>query len=270
MNEKKCLRLINQELDGANSAEESRMLKDYLAAHEEARARFAELGTAMDLLKRSETPVPGPDFGKAVMAEISRQRAQGAQEGVRKGARVRPNEGPWRRVASMWGPMKLKYALFFALGLSMGLVLLFFFKSRPVGPGLDARQIVGTVVDSAALRPAGSLKWEQDGMSQDVSFSAGEGVFYAAIRGRAADPIEIVLSFDIERLEFTGWRRLEGERGELKIQPGRLELQTSGDHDYVLSFKVRGGLPPSVDYKVFASGFLVYGQAVSLSSGGRP
>jgi hypothetical protein len=246
-------RLMNQELDGANSPAEQATLREALESDHEARERYDGLRAAHELLRRAEGPAPGPDFKDGVLAAVRRS----ARPAV-------PQHFSWR--LSALGPLRLKYALFFGLGLCLGLLILVVFKNRAIEAGYDARQLVGTIAEAQALRPAGDLRFDQGVVSQDLRLRYGDGCLVAEVQGSATRDIDFVLTFDKDRLSFDALRQTKGDRGGVSIEPGRLEVRTAGSHGYVLVFALKGGLPLALHYQVDAAGTEVYARDLTAAA----
>ena len=264
MIDKKHLRLMNQELDGANSAAESRALKEVLAGSEEARARFRELGAVMDLLRRVSGPEPGPDFKVKILADI----AASAGPRGREGEKGKPAGGFWLRAAAL-GPVRLKYALFFALGVCLSLLLLILFNKRSIGSGFDARQLVGTMTGAKNMRSVEVVRLDRDGVSQELSLRYGDGRLAAEVQGNAAKDVEIVFTFDRDDLSFDAFRQTVGENEEVVAAPGRLTVRTAGSHGFLVLFNVKAELPVSLTIRVLASGEAVLEKSVIVPKGGN-
>ncbi len=254
MIDRKLDRLMNQELDGANTAEESETLRRALDDSREARERFDELRAACAFLRGVEGPVSGPEFKERVMAAVRPAARQAGRE-----------RSPLRSSAP--GLLQFKYALFFGLGLGLGLLILVVFKNRTIGAGIDARQLVGTVAEARLLRPAGDLRFDQGVVSQDLRLRYGDGLLVADVQGRAAHDVDIVLTYDKDRLTFDALRQTMGDQGGVTIEPGRLEVRTAGRHGFVLAFAVKGGLPLTLNYQVGSGGAVVFAKDVSLAAG---
>jgi hypothetical protein len=183
---------------------------------------------------------------------------------VRLGARPAAAERfSWRPAAL--GSLRLKYAFFFGLGLCLGLFILVLFKNRTIEAGFDARQLVGTVAEARALRPAGDLRFDQGFVSQDLRLRYGDGCLVAEVQGSAAGGVDFVLTFDKDRLSFDALRQTKGDQGGVTIEPGRLEVRTAGRHGYILVFSVRGGLPLALNYRVAAGGAVVFARDLTVA-----
>jgi hypothetical protein len=113
------IELMNQELDGTNSAEQSRDLEKYLSSHEEARAYYRELVEAVDVFAKVDHLSPPPGLGNSILAQVD-QRAGGWPE---------PDASP--RDRSLWASLRdllrprlePAYAFTFLAGLAVGLAI---------------------------------------------------------------------------------------------------------------------------------------------------
>jgi len=76
MLDRDVLRLMNQELDGANGPEESRRLREILEKSNEAREYFDQLNAANALVCRDPAIDSGPDFQERVMRDLRRNTAE--------------------------------------------------------------------------------------------------------------------------------------------------------------------------------------------------
>ena len=253
MRERKLIRLMNQELDGANSPGDSRALKACLEAQEGARRRYAELRSAMELLRSEEGPAPGPDFKDRVLAGIRRKP-----------------EPPAAKAGWTWGaalrPLRLKYALFFFLGLSLGLLLLFLFKNRAGEADYKVRQLVGTVLESKNARTVDSIRLDREGLSEELVIRAGDGLLAADIRGTTAKDLEVVLTFDPKALSLEALQRTAGDNGGLTIGPGRIAIRAVGPHGFSAIFTVQTALPVSLGRQVLWGGVLLQEKTVVVAS----
>ena len=246
-------RLMNQELDGVNSPADSETLQKTLETSREARDRYESLRAAQELLRGVEGPSPGPEFKDGVLAAVRRSARPAA-----------PARFSWRPAAL--GPLRLKYALFFGLGLGLGLLILVVFRNRTIEAGFDARQLVGTVAEARTLRPAGGLRFDQGLVSEDLRLRFGDGCLVAEVHGSAAGDVELVLTFDKDRLSFDALRQTRGDQGGVTIEPGRLEIRTAGSHGYVLVFNAKGGLPLALNYRVGAGGSAVFARDLTVTT----
>ena len=115
----KYIDLMNQELDGVNSPEQSRELEDYLNDHEEARTYYRELGLALDVFEEVAMLNPPLKLGDDIMARVD------DRTGNRQAAH--PPTDKVGLLAACRNLFRLRlqpaYVLTFSGGLLLGLVL---------------------------------------------------------------------------------------------------------------------------------------------------
>ena len=113
------IELMNQELDGTNSAKQSRDLEKYLSSREDARTYYRELAEAVDVFAKVEMLSPPPGLGNSILAQVD-QRAGGLPERA-----ISPgHRSLWESLRDLLRPrLEPAYAFTFAAGLVLGLAL---------------------------------------------------------------------------------------------------------------------------------------------------
>jgi|GEM_PF-6685683 len=252
-----AVRLINQEMDGANAVEESRELEKILLGDEEARAYADDLASAMDGLRNAQVPEPGPDFKTKTLAFLQRSDAPEPKFGKKRAFR-----------ALLFEPLKLRYALFFCLGLGLGLLLLLASKFRLINDsGWDTRQLAGTIMDTGSMSPLETAGWESSGIEQKLDVLRGERMLAVGLRGTADREVIVTIDFSPEEMRFDAVRRLTGETGSLDLLPGKIVLRTSGAHGFLVVFRTQGNPPMSLDVRAAASGETLFSRSFAWPAG---
>ncbi len=250
------VRLINQEMDGTNSADESRELRTIFERDEEARAYARDLAEAMDHLQNAPIPDPGPFFKTKILAILQRSDSP-----------EKPLAGKKGFLSPLFAPLKLKYALFFCLGLGLGILLLLASKFRVIDDsGWDTRQMAGTVMDTGNLSPMETADWERSGVDQKLDVLRGERMLAVGLRGTAEKDVVVTIDFSPEEMRFDSVRRLSGETGGVELRPGRVILRMSGPHGFLLTFRTPGNPPTSLDVRAVAGGETVFARTFSWPS----
>ncbi len=113
------IKLMNQELDGTNSTDQSRELEKYLSGQEEARIYYRELAQAVGVFEKVDMLNPPPGLRNSILAQVD-QRAAGL------GSAPAPRAGKGF-LAACRDLFRLRlqpaYAFTFAAGLALGLAL---------------------------------------------------------------------------------------------------------------------------------------------------
>jgi len=251
------IRLINQELDGANSAEESRRLGDFLEQNEEARTYARDLKAAVDLFRNAPSPEPGAAFKTKIMAFLQRREAPEAKNALKKSF-----------FSPLFEPLKLKYALFFCLGLALGLLLLLASKFRLINDsGWDTRELAGTVLGDANYEPLDSASWEAAGISQKLEILRGDKILAVGLRGSSDREVVVTLNFAPDQMRFDAVRRLTGDQGGVDIVPGKIILRTYGSHGFLLFFSAPDNPAPSLDVRAVSEGATLFTRTFAWPGG---
>lgn len=217
MNEPTMLELIQQEIDGESSAEESARLRAGLEADPSARRLRDELASLADELDAFPSVDPPPRLSATILERIRRSGSVAlhpAATAPRRPAR-----------AGRRGPVTILYAA--AAGLVIGLLISPLLVGRRPDPGsfdwiaatgsmvrrnhlLDSREISTAFLEGRAeLRSAG------DRIALELELEARE-------------PALLELRFDPDRLAFEAIHRASGADGPLTVRSGELRIEVRG------------------------------------------
>ena len=133
MNEKRWLELMNGELDGVNTPEESAALRSHIASSEEARRRFDELGRmARMFADAGEVKPPAAMEARIMDAIAARDAAAGRDRGF---------------LLDFLSPRR-KVAYSFAAGIAVGIVIfVIVYHALSGGNQLDERDLYGALAE---------------------------------------------------------------------------------------------------------------------------
>jgi len=135
MIEKRLIELMNKEIDGANSPDESAALQAYLQSNDEGRRYYEELRGVATLFSAAGEITPPQDLDRAIMASITEQEAR------------RTVGADGRSVLGVFSPRR-KLAYSFAAGLGFGLILiLILLNALPKPNMLDRRDLYGALTE---------------------------------------------------------------------------------------------------------------------------
>jgi len=231
MTDERITELMNQEVDGANTADESRELSAYLEEHPEERARLEELRTVGRMFGDAGDVEPPAALHGAIMASLAAERAGE----LRKRAHQAVTAMSVRSVRPRIG-------FAFAAGLVSGacLLALVLFAIPGRGP-IDPSRLTGTLVSREA----------QEAVREPVAiqFPGGRGaVRIADVEGGVEVDIALVSDEVVritlehgEGLRYGGVRVPGGEEHSISVAPRRVEIMHSGDSRYVVALRSTGG-----------------------------
>jgi hypothetical protein len=229
MIEESIIALINKDLDGMASAEESSRVQEICAGNEEARKLAEDLRALAHGLAAIERAVPPPTLRPAIMRSIA---------AVPTMAHSRLRDSFLRnrlRAPGSWRP-----AMVFAGGVAAGLVL-FAMGSRLVLPGnLDESDLVGSLAVHGSTFSAGRVVEFRNG-DMFASVQTGTGSEHAIVRIRLDVPpgTTVILAYghaggSVETVDVA-----KAKQAEISLEQGRVVIKgiSSGEVGVLLSGK---------------------------------
>jgi hypothetical protein len=209
--------LMQAELDGENTPEESARLRAWLACSPEGRARSREFAAVFHALAQVERMEAPEDLRRSVLEAIAAE--------VREAPAA---SGWWEALAAGFARYPaLRHAYPFALGVALG-ILAFAALARVLpAPPRDALPLAGTMMpleeaSRGTLVERRVLRAGQERFTAE-SWRAGDAI-QLRLGGGPARGVEVTLDFDPRRLVAQGvdWSPSACER--LAFAPGRLVL----------------------------------------------
>lgn len=233
MIEPKIEELIQLEIDGQNTPEDSRRLWAALEADPLAQAYYERMhAMALELEKLGLVDAPAD-----LRTEIEHRIAP-LGRGVRASSRPGIRRSLGRR------------DLFaFATGIAAG-VALFAVLSRDSLPGqdLDPSALSGSMVlnpHAGVLPVVDRHTFEAEQLRADVQVRAGQDFVVAEIELHNPGSLELVLQYDPAVLALVGCERPAAETGELHLGSRELQLEEPKEGPYRFVFRRRAGQSPS-------------------------
>jgi anti-sigma factor RsiW len=257
MNDTELRRLMNNQLDGVATPEESERLSQALDSREDLRSEYRRLGGVFAVLSRVAMEEPPRDLKQNVMREIRRREA----------APSRIGRLDWIRAAFRgWA------AYSFAAGAALG-VLAFALLTGNLGtrPGTDVGPFTGTMA-----RPSGAVSYHRIS-SRDftlrtgrvlVEVLSGSDGYLARIASTAPSGTDLVLSFDPATWDVEGLRQRQAGN-EVMLGFGRLSvrIQQSGESQYLLYLARKGPAGSHFRIAIQSPGESVYGELDTSAPG---
>ncbi len=222
MLEKRMFELLNQEVDGTNSSQESRAVKTFLAKNAEARRTFDALKELASLLKTTPRIDPPPSLKKRILASIAI-----------------PTSSP-QKLFPLFSTIRMltqgthvRYAYTFAGGAIAGILLFAFLTGSPS----DTSSLVGTI--GSAPGAARSAEIDLPEAHGTFAAEAAGNTVTATVTVNATEEFELLVQFDESQLQFDRSETLGQSAGTVTSLAGRLELRGSGPmaHKFIFSRK---------------------------------
>jgi hypothetical protein len=255
----KHIRLMHGEIDGVNSAEETRELDDFLEENSDARQYYKELRDVGRLFEEAGQVDPPEELTEKILALLPHP------------ARKKAGRSYLEKVRSAFRPTPaMRPAFAFAAGLVVGLCLfaacsLLLFKAG----GLDLKEprssrIYGTI---GATGDRGRLLSEQCVQLEFEQVWGGACVEHTehAVEvhlGLSADSeIRVLLEHD-EKLHFEGYSALDDGDHTLEVNGNATSLTHSGDCDYTFVFRDERDAGSPLNLRVFSEDKLVFEKSI--------
>jgi hypothetical protein len=254
-------RLMNDQLDGTATPEESERLSRALEFRDDVRSEYRKLGGVFAALSRIEMEEPPASLKQNVLRAI---RVKEASAGARKG---------WldRILVPFQGRAGLRYGYSFATGAALG-VLAFALLSGylPAGTGTDSRSLTGTMAPFAGERSYRHISSRDynlgDGRVTTEGLS-GQDDFLVRITADVPLGSELTLSFDPSDWSLSGVRQ-QTAGNEVMLGTGRISvrMQRLGESQYLLYLARTGPLGSPLRIAIHSPDGYVQGEVEMGSS----
>jgi hypothetical protein len=260
MMEKRVIELMNKEIDGTNTPEESRALRACLESSEEARRHYEELRGVAGLFAAAGNVAPPAELHGTIIRSIA-EREELLSARAERGWTLRGFFSPRRKIA---------YS--FAAGLALGLVaLVLVLGSLSRQSRLDHGDLYGSLgrgrsgTDIASTR----VPVAAGGISGFVEIRYKERSFDVALELDSRGEIETVLfpagSCPVARVEAPSCSAYE-----IRTAGSSATVKTSGRCGLVVTFRDDAGIHPAVGVSMKAEGRQIFEQMISRDlSGGN-
>jgi len=234
MNDRELERLMNDQLDGVATPEDSERLSRALESREDVRTEYRKLGGVFAALSCVEMEEPPSDIKQNILRSIRKLETAPAREGWLESI-----------AAAFRGHPGFRWAYSFAAGAALGVLAFALLSGNLVTrPGSDSRSFTGTMIappDAAAYQRISSRDFPlRDGHAL-VETLSGKGQILARITVRAPRGTDLVLSFDPGAWSAEGMAQ-HPAGNEVMLGFGRLSvrIQQFGESQYLLYLARRG------------------------------
>jgi len=253
MIEKRCIELMNKELDGVNTPDESAALRRFLASSEEARRMYDELRGVAGMFAAAGEIMPPLDMKRTIMEAIAEREAL---RGARRAER--------RRFLDVLTP-RMKVACSFAAGIAFGLVaLIILLRATPQNSGLDRKDLYGTLVggrSAGAVISSESVSIEGGDISGRLTAQYRDNSLTVALDLDAPREIEVVLS-PAGRLPVESFSAPSCGTYDVRTDTAGVAFRSASSCRFTVTFRDEAGAHPSVNVTVSAGGGKIFEHAI--------
>ena len=247
MTRRKDDELLNREIEGENTAQESAALRVRLDREPALRATHARLVALAQALREVRDEPPPADLADDILHSL------------RDKPRPAARRAGWIDIlaSTLAAAARPRPVLTFASGLAMG-ALVVAFLGRSLGlPLLDRSELAGTILPPHRL---GHLETVDRGQLElgdaraEVTTKHGKGVVLAEIQIDSPRLIDLAVEFDASTFTPLAFERRGGEAADVRIGGDRLSLSHAGAGRYVLVLGVREAVPSRLRLRLSGNG----------------
>lgn len=227
--------LMQQELDGFNSPEESAALRDYLVHHPEARREFDEMMALVERLK----PIPMVEAPQDMTDRIMKAIASSERQ-----TRSAVSRSWLSSLAGDMAPWKWRFAISFSAGLAVGLIVVFVLMNPPHDAAL-VRGVMGLKEDRSDLAVTDVTNISLAHAHGEIRVETSQNYVRLTVQLVSSQELELRLTYD-RSLSFAGLHMIgTADSSTLREQPGEIQLRHNDDVHYLLILRGRTQeLPP--------------------------
>lgn len=255
---KEFIELINQEIDGENSIEESTRLKTYLAQNSEASAYYEDQAKLSEILARIENVDPPTNLKKNILNSLSSQRYA-----------KRETRNIWQTVLQVLNKkFNHRYALAFSAGLAVGLLVFVLVNNLGKSIRLNVNDLTGTILlrdVSDKLKAIDQLEFQGESSRASLMLKSANDLVLIESQVESDSPIELLFEFDQEDLSFVGVRQSD-DSAHFVIQIGRITLTHDGSNQYWIVFRKRGSVATTVRFRIIKNSVLLFEKNLSFEN----
>jgi hypothetical protein len=227
MIEKRYIELINGEIDGINTPEESSELRRYLETHPEARRYHDELREIGQTFAEMKELDPPKELRRAILASVApKRRPQRASYLARVREWLMPQARP-------------RYAFAFATGVMVGFCVFALSSVVMLRGGAErADRLYGTLTtgrDATEILNSECIPFDLPQLYGGACIEHSTAAVRANLDLSTDEEIVVVFEYD-HQLRFEGMRALDESQHTMRVEGNRAELTHSGECDYVLVF----------------------------------
>jgi hypothetical protein len=242
--------LINKEVDGVATAEETSRLKTVLSASPEARLLFDNMRSMTDAMAQMMPVDPPQTLKPAIM------RAIGTRISKRKPAAVRLSLVHSFRTLVFGRP-----GLVFAGGFAAGFLLFFLTTNLLVSRSVDDSELTGTLVlhgFAPGFSRGDLIDINNDAVKGAIETQFGSGLCLLRLHLDAPRGVSVSILTDPALVHLEAIRPSNDSGSQLSVREGEIVLGAAKEGDIVMLFATKGKNPSAAHMELVSSGKTVF------------
>lgn len=254
MIDERYIELMNGEIDGANSPEESDELKRYLESSPEAQSYFEGLRQLEHIFEEAKNKLPPEQVRQNILSSI-----YGKKQVPEKKAFFAATFSFFKNRPSR------TFVYAFAGGIIFGLCLwaiILQFIPQATSPDLD--KLYGTLAimeDEKSLFTSQPIVFKLSEVSGSVRIRYAKEKIFTELRLLSYSEIQIVFKHD-HHVQFEGLSVAGSGHYQTTIKDSETSLTHNGTRDYLLMFDDRHHTMSAIHFRIFADGEQIFEETV--------
>lgn len=242
MHNKKLHELINKEIDGLNTPEESKQLRDYMRKNPEAHDLYNDLRNLSESLEKVKKISPPPNLRKTILNTID----------MNKYAKKERRPHKFFKFLSRYR-FNLQYAYIFIAGMALGVFI--YYSLLDTAQESDTSHLIGTMIineTSASLEPISKIQINLNDISGTVSLKSEKNILFVEFKVKTKRDIQTVIDFGQDDIGFLALSRLNKNSLKFEVNKKTIHIRHKGDSNYIVFLTEPVYRPPQLNLKLYA------------------
>jgi len=246
------MELMNREIDGLNSADESARLSEYLKGHPDYAQMYDELRDLSTMLGAVEDLTPRKHLAARIMNSVkeldsSQHESRSAFDVIRS--------------------LNLRPAMTFAAGLALGSVLIMSLSKYAGDSSADAKHLLGAFVDRNSLDEmeiVGTTSVIGEGVDGSVTAKRSENMILVNVSMHASRETTLRMKYNANELRFKGFVDVKNASSTAaEVGSAELRCTFSGEHAYAVIFDITSPQTSAITLEMLNGDQVVLAQSIA-------
>ena len=247
MNSERLVILIQQEIDGTNSKDESKTLFDYCSEHPDSQKLLDQYRSMARTFKKLSTSEPPDGLRNDILMSIRTGETR-VQESANNFSEI------WASLTS------LRPAYVVSVSAALVVIIALVALETQFRASLGKSSVVGTIGagPESPLTVDQSFDISAEGISGSAEFEHDPGKTLIDLTLHSAKDCEVTIDFDQTAIQFGSFIPPSGANATIRTLPGEVALTHRGDASYRISFTQNSAPRFPMAFQFFSAGNMVF------------
>jgi hypothetical protein len=257
MIDEKYIELINKEIDGLNTQEESADLHRYLKENPDAYQFCDEMVQTAQLLNEVDEIDPSANLKKNILNSIDPKLYRTKiKESISKSS-----------IFDIFLKPKPRLAYVFTLGLVAGLLIYSIFFTNLHQQTMDEDDLYGTIGinENVNVNKLQSIPIESSELNGLINLNRIENVFFFEVVLVSSNEYELLFEFEPQMIDFHTFTPLDNKKYTIDNSDNHFQVSCSGQNKFSVFFRSFSENGVNINIKLTLSGKMLLSKEVSLT-----